>query len=180
MSDLTERIISSRRMVQGRAVTVDELQVALPDGRLTTREVIRHRGAAVVLARREDGLFVLERQYRVAVGETLLEAIAGGIEVAEQPDVAAKRELLEESGYEAKSLTYLGSFVMCPGTSEERHHIYFAEVSNTSQKQHFDHDENLEICLLSDQEIWEKISNGELHDGKTLLAWFLYQRQTHA
>ncbi|MGN0827906.1 MAG: NUDIX hydrolase [Kiritimatiellia bacterium] len=176
MKDLTETVESCRRVMEGRAVVVDELKVKLPSGRITTREVVRHRGAAVVLARRTDGLFVLERQYRAAVGETLLETIAGGIEPGEKPEDAARRELLEESGYEATSLTFLGSYVMCPGTSEERHFIYLAEVPDHPGDQQFDYDENLEVVLLSAEDIEQKLASGELHDGKTALAWFLYLR----
>ena len=71
MKDLTEKTLAMRRGFEGRALTLDIIDVELPGGRRTTREVIRHRGAAVILARRPDGTFIFVRQYRKAVERTL-------------------------------------------------------------------------------------------------------------
>ncbi len=179
MRDLTERIESARRVFEGRAVVVDELQIVLPDGRRTSREVLRHRGAAVMLAERSDGLFVFIRQYRMAVQEALLEVPAGCLEVGEEPAVGAARELLEETGYRAESLELLASVLPCPGTSEERHHLFYARVGVEPVELSPDSDENLEPVLMSSQEIEAAIASGELHDGKSLLAWLLYKRKNN-
>ena len=75
--DLTERTLGVKRVFEGRALTIDVAEIELPNGRRSTREIVRHRGAAVILGQRPDGKFVLIRQYRRAIEETLLEIVAG-------------------------------------------------------------------------------------------------------
>lgn len=174
MKDLTEKTLAMRRGFEGRALTLDIIDVELPGGRRTTREVIRHRGAAVILARRPDGTFIFVRQYRKAVERTLLEVSAGCIEPGEPVDTCAVRELAEETGYRALSIEKLGVIVPCAGYSEELLHLYFAEVAQEPESQNLDSDENLEPILLSAEEIDRKIASGEICDGKSIAIWHLY------
>lgn len=176
MRDLTETTVGVQRVFSGRALTIDVVDVALPDGRLSRREIVRHRGASVVLAERPDGRFVFVRQYRRAIEETLLEIVAGCLEPDEAPEVCARRELEEESGYIASELTSLGAIVPCPGYTEERLHLFHACVGMEPGAQAPDSDENLEPVLLTEAEVEAAIDSGELHDGKSLTAWFLWRR----
>ncbi len=98
MIDLTEKTISMERVFEGRALTIDVAGIELPDGRRSIREIVRHRGAAVILGERPDGSWVLIYQYRRAVEETLLEVVAGCLEEGESIEDCARREMEEESG----------------------------------------------------------------------------------
>jgi len=178
--DLTEKTLSVRRAFEGRALTVDVAEIELPNGRRSTREIVRHRGAAVVLGQRPDGAFVLIRQYRRAVERTLLEMVAGCIEEGEPPDACARREMEEESGYRAESLVKVGSIVPCPGYSEEWLHLFYARLSQQPLERRPDFDENLETVAMSAAEIDRAIDSGELVDGKSVALWLLWRRQSGA
>ncbi len=97
-ASMEEKTLATRRVFEGRALTVEVLDIAMPDGRRTTREVLRHSGAVCILAELPDGRFVLVRQYRKAVERTLLECVAGCMEPGETPEEAARREKRAESG----------------------------------------------------------------------------------
>lgn len=174
---MTERTLASRTVFQGRALRLDVVDVELPDGRRSVREIVRHPGAVVVLARRTDGRFVLVRQYRKAIEEVLLEVVAGTLEPGEDPASAARRELAEESGYAANTLEFLGVIVPCPGYSEERLHLFFAEVDASPGSLSPDDDEQLATVVMSAHEIDAAIAAGALKDAKSLAIWSLAQRR---
>ena len=175
MKDLTEKTLSSERKYTGKIISVDLLDIELPDGRKAKREVIRHGNAVAVLARRPDGLFVLVRQYRKAAEEALVEVIAGGLEPGEEPMAGAMRETAEETGYEVKSISFLTTIICTPGYCEERIHLYFAELSDTAHEQDQDPDENVFPVLMTGDEIENGIRSGTIFDAKTLSAWAAYK-----
>jgi ADP-ribose pyrophosphatase len=175
--NLTEKTLEVKRVFEGRALTIDVATVELPDGRRSTREIVRHRGAAVVLGQRPDGTFVLVRQYRRAVEQVMLEAVAGGLEEGEAPEAAARREMEEESGYAVTALESLGVIVPCPGYSEERLHLYFARLAPEPLPQRPDFDENLEPVAMTAGEIDAALDGGELIDGKSIAIWLLWKRK---
>lgn len=174
---MTEKTLSSERIFEGRALTIDVLQIELPDGRRSTREVLRHRGAVCILAQRPDGRFVLVRQYRKAVERTLLECVAGCLEENESPESAALRETREESGYEVDTLVSLGRTLPAPGYCDEVHHHYYARLKPAAGALQLDSDENLEPVLMTAEEINAAIDSGEIDDGKTVILWELYRRK---
>lgn len=174
-SDLTERTISCERKYTGRIISVDLLDIELPDGRRAKREVVRHGCAVAILARRPDGKFVLVRQYRKAAEEALLEVIAGGLEPGEDPESGARRETAEETGYDVASLHYLTTMICTPGYCEERIHLYYAELAANPHAQDQDPDENVFPVVLTGDEIEDGIRKGEIIDGKTLAAWACFK-----
>lgn len=173
--NLTEKTLRTERMYTGKIVSVDLLDIELPDGRKAKREVIRHGQAVAILARRPDGKFVFVRQYRKAAEEALIEVIAGGLEPGEDPIEGAKRETAEETGYEVTSIKFLTTIICTPGYCEERIHLYFAELSETAHEQDQDPDENVYPIILSEAEVEAGIKNGTLIDAKTLSAWACYK-----
>jgi len=175
--DLTEKTLGVKRVFQGRALTIDVAEIEMPNGRRSTREIVRHRGAAVILGQRPDGLFVLVRQYRRSIEATLLEVVAGGMEEGEDPDVCARREMEEESGYSVETIEKIGVIVPCPGYSEEHLHLYYARLSQKPDAQRPDFDENLEPVLMTAEAIDAAIDKGELIDGKSIAIWLLWRRQ---
>ena len=174
---MTEKTLATQTVFQGRALRIEVLDIELPGGRRSTREIVRHPGAVVVLAERPDGGFVLVRQYRTAIGETLLEMVAGGLEPGEQPEAAARRELEEESGYVAESLRPLGEIVPCPGYSAERLHLFHARVGLRPGATRPDFDEQVAAVIMTRGEIEAAISSGELKDAKSIAIWHLANRK---
>ena len=173
-SPLFEKTLGVRTAFKGHAVTVDVIDIELPDGRRAVRECVRHKGAVAILARRPDGRFVFVRQYRKCIEQAYVEVVAGGIVEGEAPVVTAHREMREESGYLVRRLLPLGSIYACPGYSEERLHLFFAEVEETPGATDFDPDENVETLLYTEDAVKEAILDGTISDAKTLAAWLLW------
>lgn len=174
-SPLYEKTISMHNGFTGHAVTVDVIDIELPDGRRSVREVVRHRGAVAILARKPNGNFVFVKQYRKCIERAYLEIAAGCMEVGEAPDVAAHRELREESGYLVKRLLPLGSIFACPGYSEEELHLFYADVEEEPGATEFDSDENVVTLEYSQEAVEEAMKDGTLTDAKTLAAWLLWK-----
>ena len=174
MDKFTEKTLASQRMYTGRIISVDLVDIELPDGRKTKREVVRHGNAVAILARRPDGKFVFVKQYRKAAEEALIEVIAGGLEAGEDPIEGARRETAEETGYEVTSIKFLTTIICTPGYCEERIHVYFAEISDTPHAQDQDPDENVYPVVLSREEVEDGIRKGTIFDSKTLSAWACY------
>ena len=175
MTDLTEKTLATERKYTGKIISVDLLDIELPDGRRAKREVSRHGNAVAVLARRPDGRFVFVRQYRKAAEEALIEAIAGGLEAGEDPEEGARRETAEETGYDVTGIRFLTTIICTPGYCEERIHIYLAELAERPHAQDQDPDENVYPVVLTEQEVEDGIRNGTIFDAKTLAAWLAYR-----
>lgn len=175
MDKFTEKTLACERMYTGRIICVDRVAIELPDGRRTTREVVRHGNAVAVLARRPDGKFVFVKQYRKAAEEALVEVVAGGLEAGEDPAEGARRETAEETGYDVTSLKFLTTTICTPGYCEERIHIYFAELAEKQHAQDQDPDENVYPVILSADEVDAAVRDGTIFDSKTLAAWLCYK-----
>ncbi len=171
-----EPTLATHRIFEGRALTIDVLDIAMPDGRKTTREVLRHRGAVCILCERPDGKFVFVRQYRKAVEKVLLECVAGCMDAGETPEQAAARETREESGYDVASLIPLGHSLPAPGYCDEVHYHFYAKLQPLAGELHLDTDENLKPVFLTAEEIDSAIEDGTIDDGKTIILWERYLR----
>jgi len=180
MPVLVERTTASRTLYEGRVVRLELLEIATDDGRTAKREIIRHAGATVVLARLPNGRFVFVRQYRKAVETALVEAIAGGIEPGETPEECARREVAEESGYGVARIRALGPIVCCPGYSTEILHGFVADLEAQAGSQSPDEDENVEVLTLTADETEAWIADGRIWDGKTLALWTLLKLKPDA
>lgn len=172
---MNEKTISSQRVFDGRLIKVDVLEVALDNGKRSRREIVRHRGAVAVWARAPDGRFVFVRQFRKAIEREFLEVVAGTRDADETPEACAIREIREETGYEVQTLIPMGFIHTAPGFCSERLELFFAELSEAHGQPTPDHDESLEIVLLSRDQFEAMISRREIHDAKTLAAWALVQ-----
>ncbi len=172
---MQEKTLNTRRVFEGRVLTLEVQEVELADGTRSTRELVRHPGAVVVLARRADGRFLFVRQYRKAVERVMLEAVAGTREPDEDWAPCAARELGEETGHRAVSLRPLGRLVPAPGYTSEVLHVFYADAEPGTDARP-DADERLETVALTADEIEALIARGALEDAKTLAAWLLYTR----
>lgn len=169
-----EKTISSKTLYSGRILGLEVQDVELENGTKAVREIVRHRGAVAVLARRPDGQFVLVRQFRKPVERELLEVVAGNREKGEDPEVCARRELLEETGYEARKIVPIGWIFPSPGYVDERIELFYAETAHAAQDTSPDEDECVEVVLLDRKEIMERIRGKSINDSKSLAAWMQY------
>ena len=173
-----EKKLSSHLIYQGQVISLSVDSVMMSDGRQTSREVVQHSECIAVIALDNHGNILLERQFRYAVGKSLLEIPAGGIEPGEDPADAVRRELQEEIGYLPGKLERLGGFYSAPGYGTEYLHCYLATDLQPSQLIAEDTLE-IETLSISPTEILRLIASGEICDAKSIAALliFLYIRE---
>ena len=174
------QILSSRLAYKGPAFWVTTDMVQEPSGIRARRDIVRHSGSVVILAvddSQGEPRVLLERQYRHAAGRYLLELPAGRIDEGEAELKAAKRELLEETGYTARSWKRILYFWASPGFVAESMAIYLAQDLTPGAAQP-EADEAIELNLLPLQEAVEMVLKGKIHDGKTIsgVLWLWAQR----
>jgi ADP-ribose pyrophosphatase len=172
------RLISSKLAFKGKVFSVVSDKVEEANGHIHTRDVIRHNGSVVILAVDEskdplDPEIVFERQYRHAAGRTLIELPAGRCEAHESPLAAAKRELIEETGYRAKRWTLLTKYFASPGFLGEWMQIYLARGIRPGVAAP-EPDETIEVFRLSLSEALALVTSQKIYDGKTLIGLLLY------
>ena len=160
---------------QGPLFSFESEDVTLPNGSRTQMAMVRHPGSTAVVPFLDDNTVVMERQYRHAVGEYLLEIPAGTMETGELPLDCAKRELEEETGFIATSMLELGPVHIIPAYSDEIIHVYIAR-GLTQARQKLDKDEILEVVCYPIEQTLEMIADGRITDALTILslqkAWF--------
>jgi ADP-ribose pyrophosphatase len=171
-------LISSRLAFKGKTFNVYTDTLIEPGGHRNTRDVIRHNGSVVILAIDEskdpaDPDVILERQYRHAAGQFLIELPAGKRDAGEAPLAAAKREMIEETGYRAKKWKMMLRCFASPGFLGEWMEIYLArdirEGVATPEL-----DERIEVLRVPLSKAMQMVAEGKIHDGKTLIALSLY------
>ena len=166
MSDFKETRLSSEEIFQGRVVHLFRDRIRLPNGKESTREVIRHSGAVCVLPVTDEGEAVMVRQYRYPFSCTMLEAPAGKLDPGEAPLAAARRELSEETGVEAAEIIDLGAFYPSVAYTDEVIHLYLAR-GLTFLQQHPDEDEFLDVARIPLKRLVADVLEGRIPDGKT-------------
>jgi ADP-ribose pyrophosphatase len=161
------RLVTSRRVYDGRRVSVRLDHVALPSGRVAVYEVVEHPGAAAIVALSPEQHILLVRQFRQAVGRELLELPAGTLEPGESPLDCARRELAEEAGRAAGRWEPLISFYPSPGVLSEELHVFLAEDLRVSEAER--EEEDLRVESLSLEEAHRRIAAGEIRDSKSII-----------
>lgn len=167
-----EPTLSSKRVYTGRLLRLRVDEVRLPNGRITRREIVVHRGAVVIAALDDQGQIPLVRQYRKAVERTLLELPAGTLEVGENPEDCAFRELQEETGYRADTLKTLATFYTAPGYSDEHLYLYLATGLHREHVESAE-DEFIEVVLLPLDDALDLVRRGEICDAKSIAGLLL-------
>jgi ADP-ribose pyrophosphatase len=165
-------ILSSTEIYQGRIFHVRVDDVRNGEDRYK-REVVIHRGSAVIVPVFEDKTIAMVRQYRHAAGEYLLEIPAGSLDKGEtSPQACAHRELEEEIGVVAEQMEEIASFYVSPGFLTEKMHVYLA-TGLTETSQDLEIDEILEVERHTFPEAFELIRTGGIVDAKTMLGLIL-------
>jgi ADP-ribose pyrophosphatase len=178
------KLISSKLSYKGKVFSVFTDKLKEPGGFVHARDVIRHNGSVVILAVDESKNpanpdIILVRQFRHAANQFLIELPAGRVDANEATLAAAKREMIEETGYRAKRWTLLTKYFASPGFLGEWMQIYLArdlrEGTATPEP-----DENIEIFRLPFSEALALIAANKIHDGKTLIGLMLYDSARRA
>lgn len=169
---LEEQILGCETVWQGAYLRAEDVSVMLPNGSKARRDVIRHPGAVAVIALTDAGKIVCVRQYRTALEQVTLEIPAGKLNPGEAPEVAAARELLEETGYLADRVAYLAPVALAPGYSDEILHLFMA------MGLHFegscpDDDEFVAVDLVDLGEMVDAVLDGRVVDAKTAMGVLL-------
>lgn len=163
------RVLSSRVIYTGRVFGVRRDRVIEPGGLRTTRDVVTHHGSVVVLPLFPDGRILLIRQYRHAVGRFLWELVAGRIEPGESPARAARRELLEETGFAALRFRRMMKTYPTPGFVSESMLTYVASGLAPGAAQP-EADERITARRFSLKQLEGMMARGTLCDSKSIAA----------
>ncbi len=169
------KITSSREVYKCSLFRVTEDKAREPKtGFEIRRSVVRHAGSAVMMAVDEKKRVLLVRQYRLPAEKYLWELPAGRLDPGEKPLQAAKRELIEETGYRARKWTRLVSFYASPGYVQERMTLFLATGLTEGEATPMD-DERIETRWFTGKELADMIRRGKIEDAKTMLGFFLWR-----
>jgi len=164
------RVVSSRVAYRGPVFSITSEDVREPSGVTVHRDVVRHSGSVVIMPVDESGpgpRVLLVRQYRYAAKQYLWELCAGRIDHGEGELVAAKRELLEETGYSARRWKRILTFFASPGFVDETMAIYLAQDLQSGVAQP-EEDEVLDLKFVPLKKALEWVKKGVIRDAKTI------------
>ncbi len=167
-----EKTAKKNYIYRGKILSLRCDDALLPDGKPCKREIVEHSGGACVLYI-EDGKVLLVKQFRYAYGETIYEIPAGKLETGEDPKSAAARELEEEAGVKTEDLELLFIDYPSPGYTNEKIYIYEAK-NGIKTRQNLDEGEFLTAEFVPLEQAKEMLKNGEIRDGKTVIALLSY------
>jgi ADP-ribose pyrophosphatase len=135
--------------------------------------------AAVILAQDENGLWILNKEYRHPTGQIILGCCGGRLEKGEAPHIGAQRELFEETGYWSDDIQLLGECYQCPAITDQIIYYYFANKAKNKGKQTLDPLEYIETCLMTDQEIQAALYANHPIDASLFTALWLWNNKKH-
>ncbi|MGY3779044.1 NUDIX hydrolase [Isobaculum melis] len=172
-----EKTTHRETIYQGKIIDLFLDDVQLPDGKAAKRELVKHPGAVAIIAFVEADKMIFVRQYRKALEKTIVEIPAGKIDPTDTDHLeTAKRELEEETAYQAKAFYYDTSFYTSPGFADELLHVYVAEgLHQVAQPLAQDEDEFIELLEWDFNEAWAAYQNGEIIDAKTVYALMFWK-----
>ncbi len=176
-NELEEKTVSTQRLHEGRIINLREDTVTMPSGKIAKREIVEHKGAVCVVPIKSDGKIVFVRQFRKPTEEALLELPAGGLEKDESPEFCAQRELMEECGLRAATMTPLFECFLAPGYSTELMYGFLGE-DLSEESAEADEDENVIVEEYSLHEALQLLDDGKIRDAKTICGILAYYRKT--
>lgn len=162
-----ETTIKETEIYNGNYLNIVNVEVKLPDGSLSNRDIVKHPGACAIIPFINENEVILIEQFRKPLERTILEIPAGKLNKNESPITCAHRELEEETGYKAKDMIYLGKIATAPGFCDEIIHLFKATNLYSGTKA-CDEDEFTDIKKFTLDEIKSLIKKGEIIDTKTI------------
>jgi 8-oxo-dGTP pyrophosphatase MutT (NUDIX family) len=175
----TSSLLKVHTVYPGRVITVNVETVRLPNGHVADLEIIHHPGGAAIVAVDAEGRVCLIRQFRHAAGGWIWELPAGKLEPAEPALETAKRELIEEAGFEGYVWVSLGDYVSSPGVFTETVKLFMVHGLKRSTMAH-EAAELIEVHWVPMQEACERALDGEINDGKTAVGLLRAQAKLKA
>ncbi|SEA58869.1 ADP-ribose pyrophosphatase [Thalassobacillus cyri] len=171
MKKFEEKTIATEKIFNGKVIKLQVDSVTLPDGNTSKRELIKHPGAVAIIALTDENNIVFVEQYRKALEKSILEIPAGKLEEGEAPEVTAKRELEEETGYTTEHMEMVTSFYTSPGFADELVYVYFTDqLQRLDDAVAGDEDEFVEVYELPLEEAERLMAEQRIHDAKTAYA----------
>jgi ADP-ribose pyrophosphatase len=170
---LTEEVLSSKVIFEGRVVKLRVDSVRTVDGRESTREVVEHAPCVAIVAVDENDNVLLVRQYREALGKELLEIPAGGIDPGEDPEAAVIREMQEETGYRPRKLVRLCGVYTTPGFCDEYLHVYLAADLEPGRL-YAEDTPGIELVRVPVSEVAALAASGQIEDSKSVAGLLFY------
>jgi len=168
------RPLHRQEIYRSRVFDVEKVTMQLPDGKVRDYDLVKHAGAVTIVPVDLEGNILFVRQYRIGAEKELLELPAGVINNEEAPEIAAAREVREETGMAAGKLTLIGNFYLAPGYSSEYMHVYLATDLYHAPLQQ-DEDEFLHLEAVKVEKALQMAHAAQIYDGKTLAALLLAQ-----
>jgi len=175
MPNSLARVFETKTVYEGSVFSVREDRIAEPGGIEVTRDIVVHQGSVVLLPIFPDGSILLVRQYRHAIGAMLWELVAGRVEAGESRPAAARRELIEETGYTARRVKQILEIFPSPGFVTERMWIFAATGLQQGVAQP-EEDERITAKKFSLAALDKMIRSGTLHDAKSVAGILFYAR----
>jgi 8-oxo-dGTP pyrophosphatase MutT (NUDIX family) len=161
--------MSPKWVYKGKLLCIAAKKVKLPNGHTASFEVIHHPGATLIVAFLASDTVILLKQFRAALNTYLYELPAGTLASGESPLAAAKREIIEETGYAAGSCRRIGHIYPVPGYSTEKITIYKATRLRKSTAAH-EHDEVISVLKVTRPQVRRLFKSGRIQDAKTICA----------
>ena len=162
-----ETTLKETSIYNGNYLNLINIEVELPNGNLSNRDIIKHPGACAIIPFINENEVILVEQFRKPLERTLLEIPAGKLNKNEPPITCAHRELEEETGYKAKNMIYLGKIATAPGFCDEIIHLFKA-INLYNGTKSCDEDEFTDIKKFTLDEMKLLIKKGEIIDTKTI------------
>lgn len=169
---MNPKVHNRKEIHKGRVFDLIREELTLSNGVHTQMDIVRHPGAAAIVALTSAGELLMLKQYRHAVGRALWEIPAGTLEKGESALECAKRELVEETGFSARQWKPLSTIYLLPAYSDEQMHLFLAQGLEEAQ-QDLDDDEIIQVHSIPVNDIYKMITEGSIVDAKTITAFFL-------
>jgi len=169
------KLISSEKLLETPIFSVTQDRAIDPDGFEIKRAIVQHGGSAVMMPVDDKARVLLVRQYRLPAKAFMWELPAGRVDAGETVLQAAKRELVEETGFKAKKWTKLASFYVSPGFLAEKMTVFLAEDLKEGEQTPME-DERIQMQWFKAKEVDDMIADGKIQDAKTMVGFFRWRR----
>ena len=165
--DMYEKTLKNDVKFKGKILQVEEVEVALPNGKSATREVVKHSGAVCIAAITAENEFIFVKQFRCPFSKVILELPAGRLENGKDDPISdSQRELKEETGAIGVNYVNLGKMYMSPGYSSEEIFLFLCSVKEFGETCP-DEDEFLKVVKIPVDKAYSMVLNNEIEDAKT-------------